>query len=201
MATSPPHQPRYAIELALLAALATLWAGSYTFIKIGVETIPPITLIAARTLIAGSILALIMHLRGIRLPRDRETWRNFTIQACLNSVLPFTLVAWAETSIDAGLAVILNSMTPVFTFLITLAWSRHEATTLRKFIGVASGLREPASSSGVRPSPMWGRSCWRSSPWCWRPSATGERRFSAAPSRASTPWLRPPVPSCPARRS
>jgi drug/metabolite transporter (DMT)-like permease len=140
MATSPSHQPRYAIELALLAALATLWAGSYTFIKIGVETIPPITLIAARTLIAGSILALIMHLRGIRLPRDRETWRNFTVQACLNSVLPFTLIAWAETSIDAGLAVILNSMTPVFTFLITLAWSRHEATTLRKFIGVASGL-------------------------------------------------------------
>ena len=140
MAPSPTHQPRYAVELALLAALATLWAGSYTFIKIGVETIPPITLIAARTLIAGSILALVMRMRGIRLPRDRETWRNFTIQACLNSVLPFTLIAWAETSIDAGLAVILNSMTPVFTFLITLLWSRHEATTLRKFVGVASGL-------------------------------------------------------------
>ena len=140
MATSQPHQPRYAIELALLTALATLWAGSYTFIKIGVETIPPITLIAARTLIAGSILALIMRMRGIRFPRDRETWRNFTIQACLNSVLPFTLIAWAETSIDAGLAVILNSMTPVFTFLITLFWSRHEATTLRKFIGVVLGL-------------------------------------------------------------
>src|SRR5918994_4046362 len=140
MATSQPHQPRYAIELALLAALATLWAGSYTFIQIGVETIPPITLIAARTLIAGSILALIMRMRGIRFPRDRETWRNFTIQACLNSVLPFTLIAWAETSIDAGLAVILNSMTPVFTFLITLFWSRHEATTLRKFIGVVLGL-------------------------------------------------------------
>ena len=91
-------------------------------------------------LIAGSILALIMRMRGIRLPRDRETWRNFTIQACLNSVLPFTLIAWAETSIDAGLAVILNSMTPVFTVLITLFWSRHEATSLRKFIGVVLGL-------------------------------------------------------------
>jgi drug/metabolite transporter (DMT)-like permease len=140
MPTNPSPQPRYAIELALLAALATLWAGSETFIKIGVETIPPITLIAARTLIAGGILALIMRMRGIRLPRDRETWRNFAVQACLNSVFPFTLIAWAETSIDAGLAVILNSMTPVFTFLITLVWSRHEATTLRKFIGVALGL-------------------------------------------------------------
>ncbi|MCG7394495.1 EamA family transporter [Microvirga sp. ACRRW] len=135
------HQKtNYALELSLLAALATLWAAAYTFIKVGVETIPPITLIATRTLIAGSLLVLIMRLRGVSLPRDRMSWRNFMIQACLNSAVPFTLIAWAETSIDAGLAVILNSMTPVFTFLITLVWSRHETTGLRKFAGVVIGL-------------------------------------------------------------
>ncbi|WP_201860922.1 DMT family transporter [Microvirga soli] len=138
MATS--HKPNHTLGLALLAALATLWASSYTFIKIGVETIPPITLIAARTLIAGGILVLIMRLRGVRLPRERTQWRNFAVQACLNSVVPFTLIAWAEESIDAGLAVILNSMTPVFTFLITWMWSRHEATSARKLIGVVLGL-------------------------------------------------------------
>jgi drug/metabolite transporter (DMT)-like permease len=139
MATRP-LQPNHAVELALLAILATLWASSYTFIKIGIDTIPPITLIAARTLIAGGILVLIMRWRGIRLPRDAASWRNFAVQACLNSVIPFTLIAWAEKSIDAGLAVILNSMTPVFTFLITWLWSRHEATSLRKFAGVVLGL-------------------------------------------------------------
>ena len=35
-----------AVELALLLALATLWGASYTFIKLAVATIPPITLIA-----------------------------------------------------------------------------------------------------------------------------------------------------------
>ena len=35
-----------ASELLLLLALATLWGASYTCIKIGVETIPPVTLIA-----------------------------------------------------------------------------------------------------------------------------------------------------------
>jgi drug/metabolite transporter (DMT)-like permease len=133
-------KPNHAIEFALLATLATLWASSYTFIKIGIETIPPVTLIAARTLIAGGILVLVMRWRGIRLPRDAASWRNFAIQACLNSVVPFTLIAWAEKSIDAGLAVILNSMTPVFTFLITWAWSRHEPTPLRKFTGIVLGL-------------------------------------------------------------
>ena len=62
-----------ALELALLGILATLWGASYSFIKIGVETIPPVTLIAARTLIAGAILLVVMRQRGIALPRDRGT--------------------------------------------------------------------------------------------------------------------------------
>ena len=138
MASNTSRPP--VIELALLALLATLWGASYTFIKIGIETIPPVTLIAARTLIAGGVLLIIMHMRGLRLPRDGATWRNFAVQACLNSVVPFTLIAWAEKSVDAGLAVILNAMTPVFTFLITWLWSQHEETTLRKLAGVLIGL-------------------------------------------------------------
>ena len=83
-------------ELALLLTLATLWGSSYTFIKVGVETIPPVTLIAARTLTAGAILFLVIRLRGLHVPRDAATWRRFLFQACLNSVVPFTLIAWAE---------------------------------------------------------------------------------------------------------
>jgi drug/metabolite transporter (DMT)-like permease len=140
MASGPHGKQNLAVELLWLAALATLWAGAYTLIKIGVETIPPVTLIAARTLIAGTLLVLVMKIRGVRFPRDAASWRSFAVQACLNSVIPFTLIAWAEQSIDAGLAVILNSMTPVFTFLITVLWSRHEPTSLRKMIGVLLGL-------------------------------------------------------------
>src|SRR3569623_2451917 len=106
-------------ELALLVALATVWGASYTFIKIGVATIPPVTLIAARTLLAGLVLLAVMRWRGLRLPRAARPWRWFMFQACLNSAIPFTLIAWAERSIDDGLAVILNSPTPIITFLVT----------------------------------------------------------------------------------
>ena len=140
MTTTSRETTNYAVEFTLLVALATLWGASYTFIKIGIETIPPITLIAARTLIAGGILWTVMLLRGVQLPRDRATWGRFLVQSCLNSVIPFTLIAWAEQSIDAGVAVILNSMTPVFTFLITLLWSRHEATDWRRFAGIVIGM-------------------------------------------------------------
>lgn len=138
--TMTQQTPSLARELSLLLALATLWGSSYTFIKIGVETIPPVTLIAARTLIAGGILLAILRYRRVRLPRDRATWRRFFVQAWLNSVVPFTLIAWAEQSVDAGLAVILNSATPIFTFLLTVLITRHEQVTLRKLFGVISGL-------------------------------------------------------------
>src|SRR5436190_2855044 len=132
--------PNMAVELALLLALATLWGGSYTFIKLGVATIPPITLIAARTAIAGVLLLIVMRLRGIKLPRDGATWRRFTFQACLNSVIPWTLIAWGERYVDAGLTTILNSASPIFTFLFTAVITRHEAVTPRKLFGVVAGM-------------------------------------------------------------
>jgi drug/metabolite transporter (DMT)-like permease len=134
------RQPNIAVELALLLALATLWGGSFTFIKLGVATIPPITLIAARTAIAGVLLLIVMWLRGIEMPRDGATWKRFTFQACLNSVVPWTLVAWGERYVDAGLTTILNSSSPIFTFLLTAAITRHEAVTPRKLFGVVAGM-------------------------------------------------------------
>jgi drug/metabolite transporter (DMT)-like permease len=138
--TTRSQNPATAVEFALLALLATLWGASYTFIKLGVATIPPITLIAARTLIAGVLLLIVMRWRKVNLPRDAATWRRFLFQACLNSVVPFTLIAWAERSLDAGLATILNSTAPVFAFLLTFAVTRHEPVTGRKLFGVLAGL-------------------------------------------------------------
>ncbi|MGL5168784.1 MAG: DMT family transporter [Afipia sp.] len=133
-------RPRTAVNLALLLLLATLWGAAFTLIKIGVATIPPVTLIATRTLIAGIILLAIMNLRGIAMPRDPAVWRRFMIQACLNSVIPFTLIAWAERHVDAGLATILGSNAPIFAFLLALLFVRHERPTLRQSLGVAAGL-------------------------------------------------------------
>ncbi|WP_062223785.1 DMT family transporter [Aureimonas sp. D3] len=133
-------QPRLAVSLLMLLSLATLWGASYSFIKLGVATIPPVTLIAVRTLIAGSLLLAILHLRGLRLPTDRRNTKRFLIQAGLNTVVPFTLVAWGSQYVDAGLVTILNSLTPVFAFLINALVTRHEAVTGRKLVGVLLGL-------------------------------------------------------------
>lgn len=148
------------LELALLLVLATLWGASYTFIKLGVATIPPVTLIAARTLIASLVLLAVLRSRGLSLPRDGATWRRFMFQACLNSVVPFTLIAWAERDVDAGLATILNSTSPIFTFLLTAAVTRHEPATARKLLGVVAGIVGTAIIVGMQALDGLGRELW-----------------------------------------
>src|SRR5688572_14318664 len=112
-----PDHPNIAVELALLLVLAVAWGSTYAFIKVGVETIPPATLVVGRTIIAAALLGAILWLRGIAMPLDQVTWRRFLLQACLNTVFPFLLIAWAEQTVESGLATILNSTSPIFTFL------------------------------------------------------------------------------------
>lgn len=148
--TSDPRPQNLARELALLLLLATLWGASYTFIRVGVATIPPITLIAARTAIAGIMLWAVMLWRGMRLPSDAANWRRFLFQACLNSVIPWTLLAFGERTLEAGLATILNSTSPIFTVLLSLAVSRREALTPRKLVGVVTGMAGISLIVGVQ---------------------------------------------------
>ena len=147
-------------EIALLLVLSTLWGASYTFIKVGVQSIPPVTLIAMRTLIAGTLLILVIRWRGLVLPSDATTWRRFFVQACLNSVVPFTLIAWGQQTTDATLATILNSTSPIFTFLLTTLVTRHEVVTRRRLVGVGAGFAGICLIVGVQALEGLGRELW-----------------------------------------
>jgi len=127
-------------ELALLLLLATLWGASYSFIKVGVESIPPITFIAARTAIAAVVLLAVLRARRLAMPTDLSLWRRFLFQACLNSVFPFTLIAWAERFVDAGLATILNSSAPIFAFILTWFLASRQSVSGQQLFGVISGM-------------------------------------------------------------
>jgi drug/metabolite transporter (DMT)-like permease len=127
-------------EYALLGVLACFWASSYTFIKIGVATIPPFTLMGGRTLIAGAILFLVLRIRGGPWPKGWPIWRKIWTQATLGIVFPFSLIAWAEITVEASLASILNATTPIFALLFTLIVTRHESISGGKLFGVIIGM-------------------------------------------------------------
>ena len=136
----PPHSSAPLAELGFLLLLATLWGASYTLIKLGVESIPPVTLIAVRTTIASVVLLGVLRYRRLAMPVDLAIWRRFFAQAWLNSVIPFTLIAWAERSVDAGLATMLNSLAPVFAFVLASFGARRHGAPRHQLFGVASGM-------------------------------------------------------------
>lgn len=132
--------PNLHVEWLLLGLLALLWGSSYLFIKIAVAQIPPVSLIAARVLGAALFLNVILVLRGDRLPRDRRTVGMLGIQAIFNSIGAWTILAWGQQFVDAGLASVLNSTSPIFVFLLTALFTRHEALGGRKLIGAGIGI-------------------------------------------------------------
>jgi len=127
-------------EIALLILLAGLWGSSYLLLKVALQTIPPITVVAIRVSVAAVFLTVILVLRGESLPTKAQTWRMLLVQAFLNSIGAWTILAWGQQFVDSGLASVLNSTSPIFVFLITLLLTRHEPTGALRLIGACLGL-------------------------------------------------------------
>ncbi len=136
-------------ELPLLLLLALLWGSSYLFIKLAVAEIPPLTLIALRVVGAATFLLAVTALRAERLPRDRQSWSMLLVQAICNSIGAWTLLAWGQQYVDASLASVLNSTSPLFVFLLTSFVTRHEQVDQRQLVGALFGIAGVALIVGL----------------------------------------------------
>jgi drug/metabolite transporter (DMT)-like permease len=127
-------------DYAVLLGLAFCWSSTYPLTKIGLEAIPPITFISARSLVAAIFLLVILRIRGIKMPTDFTAWKMFAFQQTINSTIPFLMITWAQLYVPASSTVVLASTTPIFAFVITWAITRHEPATLLKLAGAILGL-------------------------------------------------------------
>src|SRR5882757_11335433 len=125
------------------------WSSTYPLTKIGLGSIPPVTFISARSLIAAFFLLAILYARGLRIPTDARAWKLFAQQQTINSTLPFLMITWAQQYVPAASTVVLASTTPIFAFLITWGITRHEPATLLKLAGAVLGLAGTAVIIGL----------------------------------------------------
>jgi len=96
------------------------------------------------------VLLGVLRARRLAMPTELALWHRFPFQACLNSVIPFTLIAWAERSVDAGLATILNSSAPIFAFILPWCLGRRQSVAGRQLFGVVSGMISIVMIVGVQ---------------------------------------------------
>lgn len=131
-------RPTRADWLSLLA-LGFMWGTSYVFIKIGVETLPTFTLIAARLAIGLTILATVVFIAKEPLPRSPRIYGHLIVMSVINIVLPFYLITTAERSVDSALAAILNGAVPLFVIVIASLFLHDEPITVNRLAGLIVG--------------------------------------------------------------
>ena len=125
---------------ALLGTLALMWGSSYLFIKIGVETLPPLSLVFLRVLVGIAILLVVVAVTRTRLPRDARTIAHLGVLGAVNIAIPFWLISVAEQHISSGLAGILQSTAPFFTLVIAASFIHDERITRGRLAGIGLGF-------------------------------------------------------------
>ncbi len=128
------------IDWLIFLALGFMWGSSYLFIKIGVETLEPFTLIALRLGIGLSVLAAVVVVAREPLPRNRRMYGHLVVMSIINIALPFFLITTAEQSTDSALAAIFAATVPLFVIVIAAFFLRDEPITPGRLAGLAIGF-------------------------------------------------------------
>ncbi len=119
--TQEPRANRFLILISLLA-LYILWGSTYLAMRIALLGFPPFLMAGVRFLIAGSILFLILRVRGKRAP-TRKQWIGAALIGTLLLAGGNAGVAFSEQWVSTGLASVGIAAVPLWTALF--AGSQH----------------------------------------------------------------------------
>ncbi len=142
------NQPVRSAEQLQLLALSALWGGSFFFVGVAVEELPPLTIVFIRVALASLALLAILRAAGAPMPRSVRVWAAFLGMGALNNVIPFCLIVWGQTQIGSGVASILNATTPLFTVLVAHLATADEKATGGRLVGAVVGFAGVAAIIG-----------------------------------------------------
>jgi drug/metabolite transporter (DMT)-like permease len=149
------QQQRTLADWALLSALVVMWGSSFMFNKLGVATVPPLTLVAGRLALGALTLLVLLYGRGLRLPPLGSIWVAYGVLGVVGNALPFFLITWGQQVVDSALAGILMAGMPLATLVLAHFLVQGERMTGTRVLGFALGfigiifLMEPAAVAGI----------------------------------------------------
>ena len=126
-------------HLVTLVALSVLWGCAFALVKVTLEDVHPLTLVAGRLTGGALFLCAALLLQRRRLPLTREAWTAFLLLGVINNIWPFVLLSWGQQHIQSSLAAILTASMPLSTVLLAHAWI-GERLTLDRLAGVLIGF-------------------------------------------------------------
>ena len=132
-----------------LLLLSAVWGGVFLSVRVALDELGFVTVIAHRVFWAALALWIVVRLRGHRMPRDPRLWAAFAVMGLLNNVLPFGLQAWGQLHIPSGLVAIFNAGTAITGMLVAAIFLADERLTARRLLGAALGLAGVVTAIGA----------------------------------------------------
>jgi drug/metabolite transporter (DMT)-like permease len=129
------------LDWLIFLALGFFWGSSYLFIKIGVDHgLQPFTLITFRLFIGFLLLATVVAAARESLPREPRTYGHLFVMGVINIAIPFSLITFAEQTVDSSLAAVINGAVPLFVIVIAALFLKGETVTLNRVAGLVVGF-------------------------------------------------------------
>ncbi|SDS22421.1 DMT family transporter [Actinoplanes derwentensis] len=120
----------------LFAAVSVLWGIPYFLIKIAIEDLSPLLVVAGRAAIAAAVLIPVALLRGT-LGSLHGNFRTVALISAVHIIGPFLLITYGEQHITSSLTGILIAVEPV---VIALMMARTEPLTPMRTAGLLTGF-------------------------------------------------------------
>jgi drug/metabolite transporter (DMT)-like permease len=120
--------------------LGGIWSSSFLWIKIAVQEVGPITLVAFRVLFGLLFTVVVVFFQRTQLPRTFKEWFPILFLGISNVAIPFFLISWGEQSIDSAVAAILDATVPLFTIVIAHLALHDDKMTVQKVLGLLTGF-------------------------------------------------------------
>jgi drug/metabolite transporter (DMT)-like permease len=133
-------KPNRALAIAAFVTVCIVWGTTYLFIRIAVETIPPVLLTASRYVFAGLVMTTVCLIRGERLPRDRKTLGNLALVGFLMVGVGNLAVVWAEQWVPSGMAALLVATAPFWMAITEMLRPDGDRLDLQRGIGMLVGF-------------------------------------------------------------
>ena len=129
------------LDWLIFLALGFVWGSSYLFIKIGVDNgLQPFTLIMFRLLIGLALLASVVAIAREPLPREPRMYGHLFVMGVINIAIPFSLITFAEQTVDSSLASVINGAVPLFVIVIAAMFLKGETVTINRVAGLVVGF-------------------------------------------------------------
>ncbi|TAK13995.1 MAG: DMT family transporter [Anaerolineae bacterium] len=122
------------------AGLSLAWGSSFLWIKIALEEIGPVLLVALRLLVGLAGLAAVVAVRKPAMPREGKLLRALVVLGLINVAVPFTLISWGEVYIDSAVASVLNSTVPLFAAVVAHFSLTDDKLSGRRIVGLLIGF-------------------------------------------------------------